>query len=106
MAAERGQAGVELVVLLPCLLLLVTALAQACLFALCAIAAERAASAGARAVARGAPPGAAVRAVLPRFAGARGDERVRVAADGAVAVRLAVPRLLPVPELTVGAAER
>jgi hypothetical protein len=104
MAAERGQAGIELVVLLPCLLLLVAALAQACLLALCAIAAERAASAGARAVARGAPPGPAVRGVLPS-ALARGVS-VRVGADGAVAVRLVVPRLLPVPELTVGAAER
>ena len=76
MALERGQAGVELVALLPCVLLLVAVLAQACLFALCAIAAERAASAGARAVARGAPPGAAVRAVLPG-ALARGVTRAR-----------------------------
>ena len=104
MAAERGQAGVELVALLPCLLLLVAALAQACLFALCAIAAERAASAGARAVARGAPPGAAVRDVLPR-ALAR-DVRVRVGADGTVGVTLHVPRLLPLPSLTVDAVER
>ena len=104
MAAERGQAGVELVALLPCLLLLVAALAQACLFALCAVAAERAASAGARAVARGAPAGAAVRAVVPGTL-ARGV-RVRVGADGTVHVTLAVPRVLPVPALTVGAAER
>ena len=104
MAAERGQAGVELVALLPCLLLLVAALAQACLFALCAVAAERAASAGARAVARGAPAGAAVRAVLPG-ALARGV-RVRVGSDGTVTVTLAVPRVLPVPVLTVRAAER
>ena len=104
MATERGQAGVELVALLPCVLLLVAALAQACLFALCAIAAERAASAGARAVARGAPPGAAVRAVLPG-ALARGVI-VRVGADGTVAVTLHVPRVLPVPALTVGAVER
>ena len=94
----------ELVALLPCLLLLVAALTQACLFALCAVAAERAASAGARAVARGAPAGAAVRAVLPG-ALARGV-RVRVGADGTVTVTLAVPRVLPVPVLTVGAAER
>ena len=104
MAAERGQAGIELVVLLPSLVLLVAALAQACLLALCAVAAERAASAGARALARGAPPGAAVRGALPGVL-AR-SVRVRVGADGAVAVRLVVPRLLPVPELTVGAAER
>lgn len=104
MAAERGQAGVELVALLPCLVLLVAALAQACLFALCAIAAERAASAGARAAARGAPPGAAVRAVLP-LALAR-DVRVRVSADGRVGVTLQVPRLLPLPSLTVDAVER
>jgi Flp pilus assembly protein TadG len=104
MAAERGQAGVELVVLLPCLLLLVAALAQACLFALCAIAAERAASAGARALARGAPPGAAVRAVLPA-ALARGA-RVRLGPGGGVTVTLLVPRLLPVPAITVAAAER
>ena len=104
MAAERGQAGVELVALLPCLLLLVAAIAQGCLFALCAVAAERAASAGARAVARGAPPGPAVRAVLPG-ALARGV-RVRVQADGTVSVTLAVPRVLPLPALSVGAAER
>ena len=104
MAAERGQAGVELVALLPCLLVLVAAIAQGCLFALCAVAAERAASAGARAVARGAPPGPAVRAVLPGSL-ARGV-RVRVEADGTVSVTLAVPRVLPVPALSVGAAER
>jgi len=104
MAAERGQAGVELVALLPCLVVLVAVLAQACLFALCAIAAERAASAGARAAARGASPGAAVRDVLPR-ALAR-SVRVRVGADGTVAVTLHVPRLLPLPSLTVDAAER
>jgi hypothetical protein len=104
MTTERGQAGVELVALLPCLVLLVAALAQGCLFALCAVAAERAASAGARAVARGAPPGPAVRAALPERL-ARGV-RVRVDADGGVAVTLSVPRLLPVPALSVGAVER
>jgi hypothetical protein len=104
MTTERGQAGVELVALVPCLLLIVAALAQGCLFALCAVAAERAASAGARAAARGAAPGVAVRAVLPG-ALAR-SARVRVDADGAVAVRLTVPRLLPLPSLTVGAVER
>ncbi|HMG98032.1 MAG TPA: hypothetical protein VK546_03865, partial [Gaiellales bacterium] len=45
-----------------------------------------------------------VRAVLPG-ALAHGV-RVHVGADGAVAVRLAVPRLLPLPALSVGAAER
>ena len=104
MAAERGQAGIELVVLLPCLVLLVAALAQACLLALCAVAAERAASAGASALARGAPPGAAVRGALPGVLAP--SVSVRVGADGAVDVRLMVPRLLPVPELTVGAVER
>ncbi len=104
MAGERGQAGIELVALLPCLLLLVAALAQACLFALCAVAAERAASAGARAVVRGAPAGAAVRSALPG-ALAR-SVTVRVAADGTVAVTLAVPRVLPIPALSVGADER
>jgi hypothetical protein len=34
------------------------------------------------------------------------DVSVRVAADGAVAVRLTVPRVLPLPVLTVGAVER
>jgi Flp pilus assembly protein TadG len=104
MAAERGQAGVELVALVPCLLLLVAVLAQGCLFALCAVAAERAASAGARAAARGAPAGTAVRGVLP--AALARSARVRVGADGAVTVTLDVPRLLPVPRLTVGAVER
>ncbi len=104
MTTERGQTGVELVALLPCLLLLVAALAQGCLFALCAVAAERAASAGARAVARGAPAGPAVRAALPgRLAR---SVRVRVDADGAVAITLSVPRLLPVPAISVGAVER
>jgi pilus assembly protein CpaE len=104
MAMERGQAGIELVALVPCLLLVVVVLAQGCVLALCAIAAERAASAGARAAARGAPPGAAVRSALPGTL-ARGA-RVRVAANGAVAVTLAVPRLLPLPSLSVGASER
>jgi|SRR3954468_9856986 hypothetical protein len=104
MAAERGQAGVELVALLPCLVLLAAALSQACIFALCAIAAERAAGAGARAAARGSSPGAAVHAVLPR-ALARGVT-VHVGADGGVAVKLVVPRVLPLPALTVGAVER
>jgi Flp pilus assembly protein TadG len=104
MAAERGQAGVELVVLLPCLALLVAALAQGCLFALCSIAAERAASAGARAIARGAPVGPAVRGVLPGALARTAS--VRVGADGAVSVTLTVPRLLPAPTLTVGAVER
>src|ERR1700704_341277 len=104
MASERGQAGIEIVLLLPCLLLLVAALTQACLFALCAVAAERAARAGARAVARGGPAGAAVRGVLPG-ALAR-NARVRVGADGTVAVTLSVPRVLPVPALSVGAVER
>ncbi len=104
MAAERGQAGVELVALLPCLVVLVAALAQACLFALCAVAAERAASSAARAVARGAPAGAAVRAALP--AALTRGARVRVDADGTVAVTLAVPRVLPLLSLTVGAQER
>lgn len=104
MAMERGQAGIELVALVPCLLLVVAALAQGCVLALCAVAAERAASAGARAATRGAPPGAAVRSALPG-ALARGA-RVRVAAGGAVAVTLMVPRLLPLPRLTVGASER
>jgi hypothetical protein len=104
MATERGQAGVELVALLPCLLLVVAALAQACLFALCAVAAERAASAGARAVQRGESAGVAVRVVLPG-ALAHGAQ-VRVGADGAVAVTLTVPRLLPIPALSVGAVER
>jgi hypothetical protein len=104
MAAERGQAGVELVALVPCLLLLVAVLAQGCMFALCAVAAERAASAGARAAVRGAQPGAAVREALP-VALAR-TARVAVGADGAVTVTLRVPRLLPMPRLTVGAVER
>jgi hypothetical protein len=104
MTTERGQAGIELVALVPCLLLVVAALAQACLLALCAVAAERAASAGARAVARGAPPGAAVRAALPGSLAGRAS--VRVDADGTVAVTLSVPRVLPVPALTVAAEER
>jgi len=104
MTTERGQAGIELVALVPCLLLVVAALAQACLFALCAVAAERAASAAARAVARGAPAGAAVRSALPGSLARRAT--VRVSADGAVAVTLSVPRLLPVLSLSVGAEER
>src|SRR5262249_21911562 len=104
MAAERGQAGAELVALLPCLVLLVAALAQACVFVLCAIAVEHAASAGARAAARGDSPDAAVHAALPP--GLASTVGVHVGLDGSVAVRLAVPRVLPLPELTVGAVER
>jgi hypothetical protein len=104
MAGERGQAGVELVALLPCALLVVAALAQAALLALCAVAAERAAVAGARAAVRGEPPGVAVRSALPRML-AR-SARVRVEPDGAVGVTLVVPRVLPLPSLRVGAEER
>ena len=105
MATERGQAGIELVALVPCLLLLVVVLAQGCVLALCAIAAERAASAGARAAARGAPPGAAVRAALPGTL-ARGA-RVRVGSRrrGRGHARGAA-RCCPLPGLSVGASER
>ena len=101
MAAERGQAGVELVALLPCLLLLVAALAQACLFALCAVAAERAASAGARAVARGAPRR---RRGARRAAAARSRAACACAWEPTAPSRSRSPcrACFPLPVLTVG----
>ena len=60
---------------------------------------------GRPAAARGAPAGAAVRAVLPGPL-AR-SARVRVGPPMAtVAVTLSVPRVLPLPALHVGAVER
>ena len=105
MAAERGQAGVELVALLPCLLLLVAALAQGCLLVLCAVAAERAAARG---------------RASSRARSSRRTRRARGAAGSARAAaytcawkptapspsRWTCPRVLPLPSLSVGAVER
>ena len=104
MAAERGQAGIEMVALLPCLLCSWPRSPRP----VCSPSAPSPPSARpvrVRVPSHAAlPPGEAVRAVLPgQLARA---VRVRVGADGAVEVTLAVPRVLPLPGLTVAAVER
>ncbi len=92
MSAEKGQASVELVALLPLIGLLVLLLWQAALAGEAVWLAATAARAAARADAVGADPAAAARTVLPgRF---ERELRVRSAADGVVEVAVAVPALI------------
>jgi hypothetical protein len=101
---ERGQAGVETLIALPVLLLVALVGAQAVVWAVGALLAGSAASAGARAVARGDPAVPAVRAELP--------EPLRrlthvVAARGVVRVVVRVPSLVPgLPTFEVSARAR
>lgn len=92
MEHERGQAGVETLIALPVLVLVALVGAQAVVWALGALLAGSAASAGARALARGDPPAPAVRAELP--APLRQFTHV-VAAPGVVRVVVRVPSLVP-----------
>jgi hypothetical protein len=97
---ERGTASVELIAVVPFLLLAVVVAAQIALAGQALWSASVAARAGARAALVGRDGRAAARRALPPSlrAGAR------VAASGPVAVRVAVPGLLPwVPRVMVGA---
>ena len=91
--AERGQAAVELVALLPLLALLLAACWQVVLVGEAAWSVRAAARAAARAEAVGADPAAAARRALP----ASLDRRVRVrrVEDGGVEVRLRVRSVVP-----------
>lgn len=107
-AAQRGQAAVELVALLPALALLIVLGWQIALAAHGWIAASGAARTGARAHEVGAPLEAAARAAIPRD-GVRVS--ARVGAGGATRVVVRAPavraaRWLPVLTLEVAAPVR
>jgi Flp pilus assembly protein TadG len=98
---ERGTASIELVAAVPFLLLALAVAAQIALAGQALWSASVAARAGARAALVGNDPKAAARQALPEVMrdGAEVSE-----ADGAVAVKVPVPTLLPdFPELKVGA---
>jgi hypothetical protein len=87
MRGERGQAGVETVVVLPVLFLLALLGLQALAWAASGVEASGAAAAAARAAARGDDPGAAARRAVPgllrpgvRLEAGSGPERVSVVA--------------------------
>jgi Flp pilus assembly protein TadG len=97
---EDGTASVELIAVVPFLLLAVLVAAQIGIAGQALWSAGVAARAGARASLVGGDAETAARQALPA-AMRRGAE---VREDGAVAVRVVVPKLLPVlPRLTVGA---
>jgi hypothetical protein len=90
--SEDGQASVELVALLPLVGLVVALLWQALLAGEVVWLSGGAARAAARAVAIGADPAAAARAVLPpRF---ERHLHVRSRSDGSVAVVLRIPAVI------------
>jgi hypothetical protein len=96
---EQGQAGIETLVALPLIALLLLAGMQALGVAAASVYGSAAAAAGARALARGAPPVAAARAELPGPFARRAQVQV---AGGAVSVRIRVPSLVPgVPAIGV-----
>ncbi len=88
-SAERGQASVELVAVLPLLALVAAFAWQAVVAGQGVWLAGTAARAGARAQALGQDAAAGARAALPPAY--RGRIRVRASPDGRVAVRLAIP---------------
>jgi hypothetical protein len=104
MEHERGQAGVETLIALPLLVLVALVGAQAVVWAVGALLAGSAASAGARALAHGEPAPPAVRAELP---GPLRRLTHVVAAGGVVRVVVRVPSLVPgVPTFEVSARAR
>ena len=92
MDRSRGQASIETALLLPALLVLTLACWQALLVGWTAISAEHAARVAARARLVGAPLQPAAASALP--GAMRGDLQV-IASDGAVSVRVSVPRVIP-----------
>jgi pilus assembly protein CpaE len=102
MRREHGQAGIELLAVMPLLVLLALIGLQALAWARAGVAVQDAADAGARAHARGDTPDAAARTALP--AGLRA--RARVTLDGStVRVRVVVRPLLPLlPSLALAGA--
>ncbi len=99
---EGGTASVELIAVVPFLLLAVLVAAQLGLAGHALWSAGIAARAGARAALVGGEAEVAARRALP--------PSLRVGAEvneaGEVSVRVAVPRLLPIPRLRVGAQTR
>lgn len=90
--ADRGQAAVELVALLPLLVVVALGVLQALAAGIAHELAGHAAQSGAVAIAEGRDGAAAVRAALPGWA----DSRLDVAVDGTrVRVRVTPPSLLP-----------
>ncbi|MGZ4481080.1 MAG: TadE/TadG family type IV pilus assembly protein [Gaiellales bacterium] len=102
-AAQRGQASVELVTLMPLAAAIVLAAWQGVLLAWAAVSAEHAARAGARAALTGRPAAGAVRHALPEGmrAGLRTDTR-----GGRVRVVVRAPSVIPgfSPTLSASAA--
>jgi pilus assembly protein CpaE len=104
MRAQRGQAAVELVAVLPLVLALLAALWQLAVFAHAAWSASSAAQAAARAEAIGLSPRRAARAHLP--ARLEGGLRLRTSADGRVRVTVRVPSSFGLHIGTTSAAAR
>ncbi len=96
---EEGTASVELIAVVPFLLLAVLVAAQIALAGQALWSAGVAARAGARAALVGGDAAVTARRALPPSL--RSGAEVR-SSDG-VAVRVAIPRLLPLPELEVTA---
>jgi hypothetical protein len=97
---EEGTASVELIAVVPFLLLAVLVAAQLALAGQALWSAGVAARAGARAALVGRDATAAARRALPPSL--RSGAKVRE--EGAVSVRVVIPRLLPaLPRVTVGA---
>ena len=96
--AERGQAAVELVAVLPFVALLALVLWQLAVAGQAAWMAGAAARAAARAQAVGGDPAAAARGVLPRRL--ERDLQVSGERDGAVRVKLDVPAVAGARRLT------
>jgi hypothetical protein len=92
MRCEQGQAGIETLLVLPLLLLVGLAGAEAVAWSASAALAGTAAGAGARALARGEPVDAAARGELP---GPFRDRARVTVEDGVVRVLLHVPSLVP-----------
>jgi hypothetical protein len=88
-SADRGQASVELVAVVPIVVALCLALWQGLVYGQAAWLAGAAARSAARAQAVGGDAGAAARSRLP--AALRQGLRVTTGGDGAVAVRIRVP---------------
>ncbi|HEX8689080.1 MAG TPA: hypothetical protein VF729_02430, partial [Solirubrobacterales bacterium] len=97
---EDGTASVELIAVVPFLLLAVLVAAQIGLAGQALWSAGTAARAAARASVVGGDTRKAARRALPPSL----REGAEIAADGDIAVRVGIPRLLPaLPRLTVGA---
>jgi hypothetical protein len=92
MRCERGQAGVETLLVLPLLLLATLAGTEAATWVASDVLVGDAAGAGARALARGDPAAAAARAELP--APLREHAHVTIA-RGVVTVVIRIPSLVP-----------